>query len=382
MIDERELRYLLDEQVEVKKIDWMKYIHKLWNGRMLIAKVAGIATLLGIVIVLTTPKQYTAKATLAPELTRSTNSGISNIASMLGVGGLNLGNDADALKVTLYPDIIASTPFILDLLDTQVSTLNKEQSDTTLIGYLKEYTNSSLISQIKRLPFKTIASIKSLFKTETKDSIYTKINPFQLTKEQAGLIKGLRKLITAKVDKKTGVTTITVTMQDPLVAALITDTVIDKLKRHITEYRISKAKKDYEYWEQIYNERKETYYQKQRLYADYVDANKNIILQSVRIEQTRLQNEMNLAYQVYSNVATQLQMAKAKIQEAKPVLATIEPASVPQLPSGITRKVKLIAIVFIAIGGAIAWVLFGQNLWNNIKTFIKKEKNNNDDSNQ
>lgn len=382
MIDEKELRYLLGEQEEEKKIDWMKYIHMLWDARMLLIKVAGIAAIVGAIIVITTPKQYTAKATLAPESTKSTSSGISNIASMLGVGGFNLGNDADALRVTLYPDIIGSTPFIIDLLDTQVSTLKKEQPDTTLIGYLKEYTNSSLINQIIGLPFKAIAGIKSLFKTEKEDSISNGFNSFQLTKEQATLVKGLRKLITAKVDKKTGVTTITVTMQDPLVAALITDTVIEKLKRHITEYRISKAKNDYEYWNQLYNERKEEYYQKQRMYADYVDANKNIVLQSVRIEQTRLQNEMNLAYQVYSNVATQLQMAKAKIQEAKPVLATIEPASVPLLPSGTTRKVKLIVIEFVAVGYAIVWVLFGQNLWNNIKTFVKKEKNNKDDSNQ
>jgi len=374
MIDEKELRFLLGEQEEEKKIDWMKYIHKLWDSRMLLIKVADIATIVGIIIVLTTPKQYTAKATLAPETTKATSSGISSIASMLGVGGLNLGNDADAFRVTLYPDIIASTPFIIDLLDTPISTLDKEQPDTTLIGYLKEYTSSSLFTQMVGLPFKAISGIKSLFNTEKEDSINNEINHFQLTKGQAALVRKLQKSIIAKVDKKTGVTTITVTMQDPLVAALVTDTIIDKLKKHITEYRISKAKKDYEYWNQLYNERKEEYYQKQQSYAKYVDANKNVILQSVRIEQTRLQNEMNLAYQVYSNVATQLQMAKAKIQEAKPVLATIEPASVPLRPSGTTRKIKLIIIVFIAIGSTILWVLFGQTLWNNIKTFMREER--------
>ena len=111
------------------------------------------------------------------------------------------------------------------------------------------------------------------------------------------------------------------------------------------------------------------------MYAEYVDANKNVILQSVRIEQTRLQNEMNLAYQIYSYVATQLQMAKAKVQEAKPVFTEIEPASVPLLPTGTTRKIQLLAIILFAIGCTIAWILFGKEIWYTIRNFIKQQKN-------
>ena len=375
MLEDKDLKYLLGEEVEEKKIDWGKYACKLWDARMLIIKVAGIAAILGAIIVLTTPKKYTAIATLAPETTKASNSNISNIASMLGVGGLNLGNDADALKVTLYPDIVASTPFIIDLLNTQVSTIKEGQPDTTLTGYLKEYTSSSLLGKCISLPFKAIGGIKSLFvgDKENEDSQSDEINPFQLTKGQFKLVKSLRKLIHAKVDKKTGVTTISVTMQDPLVAASVADTVVQNLKRHITKYRISKAEKDFAYWEQLYNERKEEYYHKQQLYAEYVDANKNVILQSVRIEQTRLQNEMNLAYQIYSNVATQLQMAKAKVQEAKPVFTEIEPASVPLLPTGTTRKIQLLAIILFAIGCTIAWILFGKEMYNTFRLFIKKQ---------
>ena len=381
MLEDKELRFLLGEEVEEKKIDWEKYIRRLWDARMLILKVAGIAAILGAILVLTTPKKYTAIATLAPETSKASSSNISNIASMLGVGGLNLGNDADALKVTLYPDIVASTPFIIDLLNTQVSTMKEGQPDTTLTGYLKEYRSSSLVGKCMALPSKAVGGIKSLFAGDKEDEALqaTEINPFQLTKGQYKLVKSLRKSIFAKVDKKTGVTTISVTMQDPLVAATVADTVVQNLKRHITKYRISKAEKDYAYWEQLYNERKEEYYQKQQLYAAYVDANKNVILQSVRIEQTRLQNEMNLAYQIYSNVATQLQMAKAKVQEAKPVFTEIEPASVPLLPTGTTRKVRLVLIVMIAIGCTIAWILFGKDIWKNLKSLLEEQnqKNNN-----
>lgn len=359
-------------QEEDLEIDLMEYARKLWAGRKLLLKVAGIAIVAGVIIALTTPKQYTVSVKLAPESSKSGGGGLSSIASMLGVGGLNMGNDVDALNITLYPDIVSSTPFILDLLDTPVSTMN-EEIETTLTGYLKEYTSSSLMNTIVSLPFKAIGGVMSLFKSDDDKEEQGEINPFQLTNEQAKIVARIRQLIIANVDKKTGVTSVSVTMQDPMVAAILTDTVVVKLKEHITKYRISKAEEDCKYWEQLNNQRKEEYYNKQKLYANYVDANKNIILQSVRIEQERLQNEMNLAYQVYSNVATQLQMARAKVQEAKPVFAVVEPASVPLKPSGTSRKMILMGVVFLGLAVAAAWILFGQDLWQKLKNELSEK---------
>ena len=361
------------QEEEEMEIDLMEYARKLWAARKLLMKVAGVAVIVGVVIALTTPKQYTVNVTLAPEMGKSGGGGLSGIASMLGVGGFNMGNDADALNVSLYPDILSSTPFILDLMDTPVSMLDEELPDTTLVGYLSEYTSSSLMGTVMSLPFKAIGGIISLFKSEEEEG-NGGINPFHLTKEQAKVVEGLKKQVVANVDKKTGVTTVSVTMQDPMVAAILTDTVIVKLKEHITHYRVSKAADDCKYWEQLNDQRRNEYHEKQQLYAQYVDANKNVVLQSVRIEQERLQNEMNLAYQVYSNVATQLQMAKAKVQEAKPVFAVVEPATVPLKPSGTSRKMILIGIVFLAVAGASAWILFGQDLWKNLKEGLKEEK--------
>ena len=361
------------QEEDEMEIDLMEYARKLWAARKLLIKVAGLAIIVGIVIALTTPKQYTVSVTLAPESSKSGGGGLSGIASMLGVGGFNMGSDADALNVTLYPDIVSSTPFILDLMDTPVSTIDEEQPDTTLVGYLKEYTSSSLMGTVMSLPFKAIGGIMSLFKSE--EEVKTDIiNPFHLTQEQSQTVDGLKKMIVANVDKKTGVTTVSVTMQDPMVAAILTDTVIVKLKEHITKYRISKAEEDCKYWEELNKIRQDDYYMKQKKYAEYVDANKNVVLQSVRIEQERLQNEMNLAYQVYSSVASQLQMAKAKVQEAKPVFAVVEPASVPLQPSGTSRKMILLGVVFLAVAAAAAWVLFGQDLWKNLKEGLAEKK--------
>jgi len=354
---------LSEEEVE---IDLMEYARKLWKARKLLLKVAGIATIVGLVVAFTTPKEYTVNVSLAPELGNSRrSSSLSSIASMLGVGGMSMSGETDALNVTLYPNVVSSTPFIIDLLDTPVQTLDEEEPDTTLVEYLKT-NKANMLGTIMALPGKAIGAVISLFKE--KEEVEKKaINPFQLTLGEARSVGKLRSLITASVDKKTGVTSISVTMQDPLVAALVTDTVLNKLKEHIIDYRISKAEEDCRYYEKLYNESQDNYYKAQKAYAEYLDANKNIILRSVQIEGERLQNEMNLAYNVYNQMAGQLQMGRAKVQEAKPMFTVIEPASVPIFPSGTSRKMILIGIVFLAIAAASAWILFGQDYWNVLK---------------
>lgn len=362
------------QEEEELEIDLMEYARKLWASRKLLLKVAGIAAIVGVIIALGTPKTYTANVTLAPESGKSGGGGLSGIASMLGVGGLSMSSDADAFNVTLYPDVVSSTPFIIDLLDTKVKQLESE-NDTTLAGYLKEGTSSSLIGTIVSLPFKAIGAVMSIFSSDDdKENDNQDINPFQLTAEQNNAVNGLRKLVVANVDKKTGVTSISVTMQDPLVCAIVADTVVTKLQEFITGYRVNKAQEDCKYWEQLHEKRKNDYYEKQQNYARYTDGNQGISRESVKIEQARLENEMNIAYQVYSQVATQLQMARAKVQEAKPVFAVVEPATVPLKPSGTSRKMILIGIVFLAVAGASAWILFGQDLWKNLKEGLKEEK--------
>lgn len=139
-------------------------------------------------------------------------------------------------------------------------------------------------------------------------------------------------------------TSVTATFQDSKVAAVVADSVVKKLQEYIIDYRTSKSKEDCLYLEKLFKERQQEYYEAQRKYADYMDSHDNIILQSVRTEQERLQNDMSLAYQVYSQVAGQLQVARAKVQEEKPVFAVVEPAVVPLYPSGTSRKVYVLVL--------------------------------------
>jgi hypothetical protein len=68
-------------------------------------------------------------------------------------------------------------------------------------------------------------------------------------------------------------------------------------------------------------------------------------------------------------------MAKAKLQEEKPAFAILEPASVPLLPTGTSKKIILLGFVFLAVTATSAWILFGKELWKSLKEGIKEPEN-------
>lgn len=344
----------------VKEINLLECIQKLWVERKLLTKSVCIAAVIGIIIAFSIPKVYTTTVVLSPETIRNNRSTLSSMASILGFGNM-MTNDANAMNITMASDIIASTPFVLELFNTPVKTMD-DKMDTTLVGYLASQ-QLPWWGNLLSLPSKAIEGIKSMLVEKGEVETEKPLNPFQLTQKEMKQVKSIRSILAASVDKKTGITKIEVTVQDPLVAATLADTVVMKLQKFITDYKISKAKEDCNYWEQIYEERKKEYHAAQEMYANFTDANQGIIRQSVKVEQERLQNEVNLSLQIFSQVSAQLQMARAKVQEEKPVFAVLEPASVPLIPSGTSRKMILLGFVFMGFVAVSAWILVIKNIW-------------------
>ncbi|KAA6343357.1 hypothetical protein EZS27_008948 [termite gut metagenome] len=191
-----------------------------------------------------------------------------------------------------------------------------------------------------------------------------------LTKDEAGILENLRGRIDVSVDKKTGVTTLSVTMQDPLISATVTNIVLRNPQNYITDYRTNKARHDLEFTEKLYNEAKENYNIAQQKYAKYIDENRNTILQTALVGRERLENERILTYNLYNQVAQQLQMAKAKVQEITPVYTGVEPATVPLKPAKPNKILILIGFIFLGGVVSVGWVLFVKDL---LKTWKEKQ---------
>ena len=352
-----------DDEVE---IDLMDLLRKVIGIRKKIYKAAGIGLVIGVIVAISIPKQYTVEVTLSPEMGNNKEGGLSGLAASFLGSGVTMGDGTDALNASLSADIVSSTPFLLELSAMAIPVTKNEVM--TLNTYLDEET-SPWWSYVIGFPGMVIGGVKSLFTEEDEIASFDKTSQgaIELSKKESKKIAALKKMITASVDKKTSMTSVTATFQAPKVAAVVADSVVKKLQEYIIDYRTFKAKEDCIYLEKLFKERQQEYYAAQKKYADYLDSHDNLILQSVRAEQERLQNDMSLAYQVYSQVAGQLQVARAKVQEEKPVFAIVEPAVVPLEPSGTSRKVYVLAFIFLSVCIVIFWNLFGKDFLNKFK---------------
>ena len=339
-----------DDEME---IDLMAIFYKIITVRGVLCKAAGVGVIIAIVVALSIPKQYTVKVTLSPEMG-------------------NAKGSTDALNASLSADIVSSTPFLLELLEMEVS-VSKKDDKMTLGSYLDE-ESSPWWDYLIGFPGIVIGGVKSLFGEDTVPASGGRQGTIELTKEVNEKINFLKKKISASIDKKTAITSITVTLQNPQITAVIADSVVHKLQEYIIGYRTSKVKEDCAYLERLFKERQQEYYAAQRKYADYVDAHDNVVLQSVRAEQERLQNDMSLAYQIYSQVANQLQVSRAKVQEEKPVFAVVEPAVVPLKPSGMGLKIYILLFVFLSVSGTLVWVFFGKSLLASLRKELKNKE--------
>lgn len=360
-----------DTSQNVNEIDLVALFKKLFDKRKKLYKAIGIGVIIGLVIAFSLPKQYQVEVTLSPESGTSGSGNMAGIASMLGMGGMG-GLGEDALNVSMFPEIVKTTPFLLEMLETPLQT--KEEETMILYDYL-DTQKRPWWSHIMGLPGQAIGGIMSLFrdKTEETDSIQ-KIDPFQLTQEQSGRIGMLKKILNAETDSKTSMTKVSITLQDPVAAALVADSAVVKLQRYITDYRTRKAQEDYNYLTKVAKETEQDYIKAQQRYSQFMDANRNVNLQSMKAEGERLQNAAMTAYQIYSQMETQRQLARAKVQEAKPVFAVVEPATVPLFPSSPKKMMILVVFVFLAVVVESAWILFGEDLWKSVKAEMKKPK--------
>lgn len=368
----------MEEKKIVKKIgernsiDFGKILKDLLKNKMLYVKVLPVAFLLAVVYAISLPNFYNCTVTLAPEMGRTkTAGGLAGLASSIGI---NLGSaqaGADAINPTLYPDLMNSVDFKTSLFSVPVTIEgNKEkgESDSTMTYY-------NYLSNAQKAPWwrNGVKAVLSLFKGKEPD-VNEKVDPFRLTVKQASVVKAIDKNVTCGVDKKTGVITIKVTDQNPVIAAKMADTVKTRLQNFITDYRTSKARVDLEYNKKIAAKTKARYEKARKLYAEFSDANQDIILESVRQRQTELENEMQLQYNAYTQVAAQLLAAEAKVQEETPAFTTLKSATVPILKAGPQRAKMCIIFVFFAFLFTTVWILYKENDLNNLLGLSQDKK--------
>jgi len=306
------------------------------------------ACIIGVIIfslifVFTIPRYYSCQVMLAPE---AGGGSMNSILSSFGFGESQTTNDA--ISPNLYPDLMKSKDFIVSMFPVEITTLDGSVNTTYYDYLLKHNKNSwymSLWGKFKKMlkPKKTESNTSG-----TKGKTYS--SSFLLTEKQYMIAGAISGKIQYNYDKKTGVISVIVNDFDPLVCALIADTVSHRLQDFIMDYRTKKARNDLEYAQRIYTQTRDEYEVCNGRYVAAVDANWDIINETAKAQLEALNNEKTMKYQTFAAASQKLESAKAKLQEATPVITILQGASVPQLPAGPRRLFITLALMFLVCG--------------------------------
>lgn len=336
----------MNENTNQTTIDIIALFKTLWNRRKVFYWVLPITFVVSSALILCVPRYYKCEVILAPE---TQNAGGGSLQSLASSFGFNMNNmtGADALYPMIYPDIVSSPDFLVTLFDKQVVTTDGEYNGT--------YYN--YIRTKRRAPFWTRwkGKLLSLITPRSKENALpltdtNSINVFSLNRMQKSVISYMQENITCTVNKKTEIITLSVNAQDPLVCAMMADSLCTALQAFITDYRTAKCRTDLAYYESVMEDAYQEYQEASNKYMRYADSHSGIQLEQYRIQARNLESEMQLKQSAYTTFQKQYLATQARLQENTPVFTVIQSASIPLKAAGPRRTLFVLAMLVLATG--------------------------------
>lgn len=349
------------------EIDLISLAKTIWDERKTIIISVIISAIIGVTIALFSPKEYTASTTIIPQVSNGTSKlgGLSSLAAMAGFN-LDMGSNSAELSPMIYPQILTSIPFQLEIMNTQFNFPGIEKP-ISLFQYYTEIKKPGFFVLTKKYTIGLPGTIiKTLNLSSSTTNTPTTNGLIYLTEEQNQICKFLEESISLEVNDKDGYLTLSSRFYNAKLAAQITEKALQLLQQYITAFKIKKASAQLKFIEERYTVNKIEFEEAQAVLADFRDHNRNVTSARTRTQEERLQSEYQLAFDVYSGLAQQLEQAQIKVKEDTPVFSIIKPVTIPVEKS--KPKRALILVIWIFLGGifGIGWI-FGKQFLATIK---------------
>lgn len=334
-----------------EEIDLIELLKKVWDAKWFVLKTTLVCLLIGVFVAIFSKKQYTATTMVVPQT--SSGSVLGSLGGLAAMAGINLGGtkDGEVIVPKLYPKIAQSIPFEQEMIKTPITI--EGVGEVTYQQYYQEYAKPSVLGVIKKYTIGLPGVILSSFKGKKQQAISDENQEegnkiYVVTEEEKDLYKQLAEQLSIDVNDKEGYINLSFTMEEPLAAAQMLQKAQEYLQNAITEIKIQKVQEQLTFIGERYEEARKDFEKKQMLLASFDDTNKGLISLRSQTSRTKLQSEYNLAYNVYSELAKQLESQKIKVKEDTPVFAVIEPVSVPIEKSAPKRG--MILVVWTMVG--------------------------------
>lgn len=350
---------------EEDSMDLIALAKTVWSGRKTLLISMFIGAVLGLFVAISMPKEYTATSIMVPQ-TGSKGSQLGGLAALAGIS-LNTEQGAEMSPI-LYPKIVNSIPFKLELMKAKINFSDIDQP-ISLFDYYTKYQKTSVLGAVKRYTIGLPGVIIGALRGKQKEWVLPKsINnqPLSLSKDQYAVKKALDVITSLAVDAKEGFLTLTVNMPEALAAAQVAQVAQDLLQRYITEFKIEKAQADLEFIQGRYNVAKAEAERYQVSVAVNTDRIKNLTSTLPQVGNARTQIQYTIANSVFQDLAKQLEQAKIQVKKDTPVFTIVEPVVVPSERSKPNRPMILIIWIFLS-GFLGIGIIFGKQFFAGLK---------------
>ena len=351
------------------EIDLLALVKTIWNGRKTIIIAVLTGTLLGIAVALITPTEYTASTVMVPQLGNDSRSKFGGLAGLAALAGLTLeANQGAEMSPTMYPQIVNSIPFQLELMKTLLNFRN-HQEPISLFDYYTKYKKPTVFAVARKytlgLPGVLIDAIKGKPGLPSLPGDSTNY-PIQLNESQVRVQNALGQIVSLVVNSKDNYLTLTTRMPEPMVAAQLAQKAQNLLRIYITEYKIEKAKINLNFIQGAYNDARDEFEKAQMNLSEVTDGNKNLRSGLPRIETDKIQTRYTITFNLFQESAKQLAQAKLQLKQDTPVFTIIQPVSVPTEKSKPNRA--MILFIFLFLGGVSGiGIVFGREFLGTLK---------------
>ena len=338
----------LPQVFEDDSIDLIALLKQIYQGRKLIILSAVAAAVLGVLVALATPNTYTSGATFIPQTGGDSkpSSSLSGLASLAGIslGGMGGGSD---IPPTLYPQIISSVPYKLDLLDESIEV---EGQTVVLSDYLGDDSGSSVLGTIKNYTIGLPGTILSVLRGSTSETVTsTEGELYQISEDDRKLFEALNTKLVLSLNEKEGFVTLEFSDENKYIAAQVAERAKELLQERIIEFKNQSARELLDFTTKQYQENKSSYETLQDSIAIFKDQNLNISSSLYQNRLDRLERELNIASSVVEQLASQVEQAKLQVNKDTPVFTIIEPVTVPFERSAPKRSLIVVIWTFLGV---------------------------------
>lgn len=351
-------------KVAEDEIDLLALAKTIWKKRKAIAWIIIIFLFIGLLIAFLAPKEYKAETIFIPQTSETDRAGASlgGLASLAGINLSGMGGNSDILP-SLYPKIVSSVTFQKALLEAEINVENLDKP-VTYRTYFEEIHSPTFFDIVRQytlgLPNIILKSLRVNSSTTNNDHE----GLLKVSETEIEHFKRLEKQLSIVPNEKEGFVTLSFSLPEPLMAAQMAQFSKDLLQKAIIGYKISKAKEQLKFTEERYNEKKIEFEQIQIRLASFRDRNQNIASASVQNQLQKLEAEYNFSFNVYTELAKQLEQSKLQVSKDMPIFSVIEPVTVPVHKSSPNRVLILVIFIIIGFIVGLAYILSGEFLKN------------------